>query len=425
MNTIKDNIHSQFQNIKDLAKTEFMKKGLPTKKDEDFKYTQLSPFSINDLFLGKTIHPIIEKEITEHFTQGLTSYKLVFIDGIFDEKFSHYPSEDVIVAPFSKIWESEKLSKVFFSKYNKITKNEDAFVTMNTAMAEEGSFIYIPKNKIEKQAIELLYINTKQEVPTQQFIRNLLFVDDNAEVSIIKKIHSFTEVELVSNSVTEIYIGKNAELKLYKIQNDVKNVSLLDSTFVEQEQDSRAFIHTFSFGGKVTRNTLNFNHKGENINSTLKGISLIGKDQEIGNHTLVEHNFPNCESHELYKGIYTDNAHGIFNGKIIVDRMAQKTNAFQQNNNVLLSDKSYVDTKPQLEIYADDVKCSHSCTVGQLDDEALFYMKSRGIHEKEARALLMFAFTAEVMQSISIPQIKNYVNKIIAEKLEVNLEFEN
>ncbi|MDM1334439.1 SufD family Fe-S cluster assembly protein, partial [Acinetobacter indicus] len=171
---------------------------------------------------------------------------------------------------------------------------------------------------------------------------------------------------------------------------DKENANLVDNTYVTQKQESRVSVHTFSFGGKLTRNNLNFYQDGERIDSTLKGITLISDKQHVDHYTLVSHNQPNCESHQNYKGIYDGNSTGVFNGKIYVDKIAQKTDGFQQNNNILLSEKATIYAKPQLEIFADDVKCSHGCTIGQLNEDAMFYMRQRGIPKKEAKALLMY-----------------------------------
>src|SRR5690606_5832145 len=183
-------------------------------------------------------------------------------------------------------------------------------------------------------------------------------------------------------------------------------------------------VHTFSFGGNITRNNLNFYHDGERIDSTLKGITIIGEKQHVDHHTLVHHATPNCESHQNYKGIYADRSTGVFNGKIYVEKEAQKTDAFQQNNNILIGDKSTINAKPQLEIFADDVKCSHGCTVGQLDENAMFYMQARGIPQKEAKALLMYAFSNDVIESIKIPELKSSITKIIPTKLGVKAGFD-
>jgi Fe-S cluster assembly protein SufD len=196
---------------------------------------------------------------------------------------------------------------------------------------------------------------------------------------------------------------------------------LIDNTYISQDRNSNVKVHTFSLGGKLIRNNLNFHQKGEHCDSTLKGITILEDKQHVDHFTLVDHSQPNCESHQDYKGVFAGESKGVFNGKIFVDRLAQKTNAFQQNNNILLDDKATVNTKPQLEIFADDVKCSHGCTVGQLDNDALFYLRSRGIPEKEAKALMTYAFANNVLESVKIPILKKRINLLIAKKLGVNL----
>ena len=204
----------------------------------------------------------------------------------------------------------------------------------------------------------------------------------------------------------------------------MQTANLVDNTYIAQKHESRVAVHTFSFGGNMTRNNLNFYHQGERIDSTLKGITIIGDNQHVDHYTLVHHAQPNCESHQNYKCILDDKATGVFNGKIFVEKEAQKTDAFQQNNNILISEKATINAKPQLEIFADDVKCSHGCTIGQLDESAMFYMQQRGIPKKEAKALLMYAFTNEVTSSIQIPELKAKIGRIIADKLGVNMGFD-
>ena len=253
--------------------------------------------------------------------------------------------------------------------------------------------------------------------------RNLIVVDKNAHVQIIERHQSLTSNAALTNVVTEIFADRHSTVDFYKIQNDHIDASLVDNTFVEQKSNSIVSVHTFSFGGNITRNNLNFFQKGEHIDSILKGITIIEGKQHVDHHTLVHHIEPNCESHQDYKGIYDERSTGVFNGKVIVEKEAQKTNAYQKNNNILMNNKSTINAKPQLEIFADDVKCSHGCTIGQLDEQALFYMQQRGIPKKEAKALLMYAFANTVLESVKIPEVKERITKLIATKLNVNIGF--
>jgi Fe-S cluster assembly protein SufD len=295
---------------------------------------------------------------------------------------------------------------------------------LNTAFANEGAYIYIPKNVEVDKPIQIINFATGTESASLLQPRNLVVVGENSHVQIIERHQSLSGEPVLSNSVTEIFAEKRANVDYYKIQNDHSEASIVDNTFVAQERDTVCSVHTFSFGGKIVRNNLNFFQNGEHVDSILKGITILENKQHVDHHTLVHHIAPNCESHQDYKGIYNDRSTGVFNGKVIVDKEAQKTNAYQQNNNVLVSDKATVNAKPQLEIFADDVKCSHGCTIGQLDEQAMFYMQQRGIPSKEAKALLMYAFSNTVLESVRIPELKNRINKLISQKLNVNLGFD-
>jgi Fe-S cluster assembly protein SufD len=317
-----------------------------------------------------------------------------------------------------------KYRKFIDSYFNKIANIKDSLTALNTSYTKEGAYIYVPKSVVAEKPIELIHFSTGNEKPLWLQPRNLIVVDKNAQVQILERHQSLKPHEVVTNSVTEIFTHQDAFLDYYKIQNDFSTASLIDNTYISQQKNSNVSMHTFSLGGKLTRNNLNFYLKGNNANATLKGVTILDKKQHVDHYTLVDHIKPNCESHQDYKGVFSEGAVGVFNGKIRVDKIAQKTNAFQQNNNVLLDDKATVNTKPQLEIFADDVKCSHGCTVGQLDEEALFYLQSRGIPKKEAKALMTYAFANNVLESVELPVLKKRINILIAKKLGVNLGFE-
>ena len=280
-----------------------------------------------------------------------------------------------------------------------------------------------PDGVCPEDPVQIMHFSTGNQKSIWLQPRNLIIADKNAKVEIIERHQSLKDHAVVTNSLTEIYAEKNSFVDYYKIQNDLNSSTLIDNTFISQERDSNVSVHTFSFGGKLTRNNLNFYHNGENIQSTLKGITILESNQHVDHNTLVNHAQPNCESHQDYKGIFSERSVGVFNGKIMVDKIAQKTNAFQQNNNILIDNKAKVNTKPQLEIFADDVKCSHGCTIGQLNKEALFYLRSRGIPEKEAKALLTYAFANNILESVKTPNLKRRINSLIANKLGVNLGF--
>jgi Fe-S cluster assembly protein SufD len=402
----------------------FEEKGFPTKKEEAWKYTSLnSVLKHNYNLFPKQENAIEYNDVKKYFIHDIDTYKIVFIDGKYSSHLSQTTHDGLDVCLMSAALSKPKYHLIIGNYFNKIA-TKDSLASLNTAFSSEGAYIHIPKNKLVDKPIQIIHFSTGSEAAVMLQPRNLIVVDENSHVQIIERHQNLTDNPVLTNSVTEIFANKRAIVDYYKIQNDNENASLIDNTFIKQKRESVASVHTFAFGGKLIRNNLNFYQNGERIDSILKGVTIIGKKQHVDHNTLVHHIEPNCESHQDYKGVFGESSTGVFNGKIVVEKEAQKTNAFQSNNNILISDKATINTKPQLEIFADDVKCSHGCTIGQLDDSAMFYMRSRGIPEKEARALLMYAFSNNVLSSVKIPEIKQRITQIIADKLGVNLGFD-
>ncbi|WHT40775.1 MULTISPECIES: Fe-S cluster assembly protein SufD [Myroides] len=417
--------HDTLHSIRLEGLKTFEDKGFPTKKEEAWKYTSLNSILKQDFCVVPKKEVAVDyKDVKQYFLSDSDTYKLVFINGVFSSHLSSTTHDGLDVCLMSSALTKPKYKMLIDTYYNTITDKEDSLTALNAAYAVEGAFINIPKSKVVSKPIEIVYLSTAGEQALLVQPRNLIIVGENAHVQILERHQSLDECSIFTNSVTEIFGHKRAIVDFYKLQNDLDTGTLIDNTFIKQKQESRVSVHTFSFGGKLTRNNLNFYQDGERIDSTMKGITLIGGKQHVDHYTLVSHDSPNCESHQNYKGLYDDNSVGVFNGKIYVDKIAQKTDGFQQSNNILLSDKAQVYTKPQLEIFADDVRCSHGCTIGQLDEEAMFYMRQRGIPQKEAKALLMYAFTDEVMESVKIPELKGKVAKVIASKLGVSMGFD-
>ncbi|MFD0834522.1 Fe-S cluster assembly protein SufD [Mariniflexile aquimaris] len=415
---------THIHNVRNEAIKIFEEKGFPTKKEEAWKYTSLNSILKEDYSVFPNQENTVEyNDVKKYFIHDIDTFKVVFIDGKYSSHLSQTTHDGFDVCLMSSALTKPKYRIIVENYFNKAA-TKDSLPSLNTAFSSEGVYIHIPKNKLVQKPIQILYFSTGNESATMLQPRNLIVVDENSHVQIIERHQSLTENTVLTNSVTEVFTNKRAIVDYYKIQNDTLNATLIDNTFIKQKQESVASVHTFAFGGKLVRNNLNFYQTGERIESTLKGITIIGDKQHVDHNTLVHHIEPNCESHQDYKGIFGENSTGVFNGKIIVEKLAQKTNAFQANNNILISDKATINTKPQLEIFADDVKCSHGCTIGQLDESAMFYMRSRGIPEKEAKALLMFAFSNNVLSSVKIPEIKQRITKIIANKLGVNLGFD-
>ena len=415
-------LNTDVHNIRSKSFDYFEKNGFPTKKNEAWKYTSLEKLLKNDyrIFPKKDIS-IELKDVKKYFLYDLDTYKIVFIDGIYSPFLSDTTHDGLDVCLLSAALNKPKYKKVIKKYFNKIVNKNDSLTSLNTSFTKEGAYIFIPKTVISEKPIQIIHFSTGKQGKMLLQPRNLIIVEENAQVQIIERHQSLKSFQILTNSVTEIFSNKGSSVDYYKIQNDYEDCSLIDNTYISQDSNSNVKVHTFSLGGKLIRNNLNFFQNGENIQSTMKGITIIGDRQHVDHYTLVHHSKPNCNSFQEYKGIFSDRSVGVFNGKILVDKIAQKTNAFQQNNNILIDDNATINSKPQLEIFADDVKCSHGCTIGQLDNSALFYLRSRGIPLKEAKALLTYAFANNVLESVQIPELKNRINSLIAKKIGVNL----
>jgi Fe-S cluster assembly protein SufD len=418
--------HNQLLALKDEraeAFSDFKTNLFPTKKDEEYKYTNLAPVLAIDYNLEPTAKHSLNKSQLSDLHLGEESFDyIVFINGVLHAEWSKISFDNAQFLSLAHILESEQHRELLATYYNQIPKTKTAVAQLNAALANFGFFLHIPKNtKIEKP-IHVFYLSQGQDQPSFYSPRNLVIAEQGAQVEIIESHHNFDQTQVFTNAVTEIYTKANAKVDWHKLQNDAENTYLIDSTYVKQDQDSLATVNTFTFGGKLVRNNLDFVQNGSNINSFMNGITIINNEQLVDHHTAVHHDQPHCESYQNYKGVYNGQSHGVFNGKVFVDKIAQKTNAYQQNNNVILSQGAKVDTKPQLEIFADDVKCSHGCTIGQLDSDALFYLRARGISKEKAQALLLYAFCSDATERIEIEALKNKVNQLLTQKLGVEID---
>ncbi len=424
-------INSPIHDIRSKSIKRFEKIGFPDKKDEYWKYTPIKKILNEQLTIFKKKRHLIEfDKVKDFFLSGIESYKIVFVDGMYDPLWSETTHEGSDICILSSVLESEKYSEYISKYYNKLIDRDESFSLLNSSFSKEGAFIHIPKNIDLDKPIEIIHINSGGETSLMLQPRNLIVLEKSSKAQIIESHYSLISknskisTDTLTNTLTEIHVEENANLDYYKIQNDLDTSSIIDNTYINQKKNSVASCHTFSFGGNIVRNNLNFFQNGKNINSILKGVTILGSNQHTDHHTLVHHLSPNCDSYQEYKGIYNDKSTGVFNGKVVVDRIAQKINAFQQNNNLLMGDNSSVNAKPQLEIFADDVKCSHGCTIGQLDKSALFYLKTRGITENDAKGLLTYAFANNVLENVKMQVLKLKIKKIIAKKIGVNLGFE-
>lgn len=411
--------------IRKNAIEQFEAVGFPTKSIEEWRYTSLKEVLKKDYKVINSVQNELDTKLVKPFLlKGTETFKLVFLNGVFQPQISETSHEGMDICILSSAIQNTKY-KLFFEHYfNTIASKTDGLTSLNTAFVQEGAFIHIPKGVVVNKPIEILYLTTGNDFDIMIQPRNLVIVDENAYVQIVEKHQSLTSLNTLTNAVTEIFANKRAIVEWYKVQNDTFNASMVDSTYIRQDKESVVSTFTFSLGGDLVRNNLHFYHEGEHITSNLNGVTLLSGTQHVDHQTNIYHQQPNCESHELYKGIFDAQSTGVFNGKVLVSKEAQKTDAYQQNDNILLTDEASVNTKPQLEIFADDVKCSHGCTIGQLDKNALFYMQQRGIPKQEAQALLLYAFMDQVINRIKIPTLKTWITKQVSEKLGVTLDIE-
>ena len=390
----------------------FKKLGFPTRRNEEWKYTNITPFLQEQYSLDGSLKGDYAPLITKAEVPSLDAYQLILVNGQLQDKgqLAQLPSF-IKVLPIAEAAEDQEFAN-HFSKGTDI--DNFPFAALNTALFKTGLFIEIAPNAILEKSLHLVQIFSAEN---NSFIqpRNLIVVHRSAQLSIIESVVSESSAsKIFVNSFAEVFVDENAICDHYVLQTAEAGVRLVTGTEISQKRHSVYSNYTFSLpGAELIRNNLHLALDESETESHLYGLYLGAGNQLIDNHSLVNHKMPHCNSNEIYKGVLTENSTGVFNGKIFVQQDAQKTNAFQQNNNLLLSDKASINSKPQLEIFADDVKCSHGSTVGQLSKEAMFYLQSRGIGEQKAKALLVNAFAFDVTEKIKIPALEEHVNHLI------------
>jgi len=397
----------------------FESSNFPTQKNEEWKYTDVSPITKQNFVpaVNSTELNFSTEEIAKYFFTGFDSYLLVFVNGIYNEKLSRIGevSNGVRIGSLKKmVKEDQQLIEKYLGNLAVI---ENSFNSLNTAYSVDGLFVHLPENKIVEKPIQVLFINSSEKEAVLSSPRNLIIAEKNSQVRIITHYKGVSDQAYLSNNVTEVFADDESNVSIYKIQNELDDAYHIDKVQAKQGKKSVFSHYNITFGGAIVRNDINTVHDGENIETHYYGLYMINGKQHVDNHTFVDHAMPNCMSNELYKGILDENSHGVFNGKIIVRQDAQKTNAYQQNKTILLSKTATIDTKPQLEIFADDVKCSHGATVGHLDEVSEFYIRSRGVPQELAKSMLIRAFANDVIESINIDPLKEQINHMIFEHL--------
>ncbi len=397
----------------------FRSLGLPANKAEEYKDTPIARLLEKNFKLDAPARPG-KVDLPPLLIPNLDADVIVFINGFFSKEHSRIDESAGISVLSLKQGLDENNPLVLKHLYAYADFKSDPLVAWNTAGWSDGIFVHIEKNHPASKPIIIHHIHDANSEEVVTVTRNLLVSDPGSKFTLIEKFDSTGKSNHFSNHVTEALVSENAEVNYYSIQNDTGNRYQYNLTQFYQANHSRVNSFSFSLSGKLIRNNLQLALDGEGIESHMFGLYLLNKDTLADNHTVVDHKKANSFSNELYKGIMDDNSKGVFNGKIYVRPNAQKTNAFQANRNILLTDKATVNTKPQLEIWADDVKCSHGCTTGQLDEEAVFYLQTRGISKETARAMMLYAFAGEILDNVSHPELKTYLDQLVSERLHKN-----
>ncbi len=398
--------------------------GIPTKKNEAYKYTNLDLFFNHDYsnYFMPVRSDFAKAEEFKCDVRDLDTHGFVLLNGFYptlNDKLRQLPT-GVWIGSLNEA--AKKFKDLIRKHYGKYAKSDtDGLVHLNTAMASDGVFVYVPKGVILSKPIQVVDL-VHSDVDMFNQHRNLIIVEENAEIAIIICDHTMTPQKFLTNAVTEIYVGENSHFDIIRVQNEHNNACKITHTFIHQEKYSTASSNNITLHGGLIRNNTYHHLAGEGAQSLSYGLYLTDKWQHVDNFVNVEHAAPNCTSNQLFKGVLDDMSTGAFNGRILVNPEAQGTVAYQRNNNILMTDDAKMDTRPQLEIHADDVKCSHGATVGQIDENALFYLQSRGIDKREARLMLMFGFAHEVIQNIKIEPLRERMDNLVMQRLKGELQ---
>ncbi len=393
--------------------------GLPNNKSEEYKYTNIAKafskaFEYNSVPYNEEV---LNNEIKKVVFREENANTLVFVNGLFSTKYSKIVEEDKI-----KIMDLESAYRKFPEEIESYINSikpakKDGFATLNTSFAKNGVYIKIESGEVLEEPVILYFIKDTTHGKVVTMPRNLFIVGNNSQIKITELFHTIGENDSYTNTMTELIIGEHAVVDYYKIEPDRTSAYHIGNTYIKQADKSVLNAVTITLGGTMIRNNLLVMLDGENCECNLYGLSILKDNQHVDNNTTVDHLKPNSYSNELYKNILDNESTGVFNGKIFVRQYAQKTNAFQSNRNILLSDNASINTKPQLEIWADDVKCSHGATTGQIDQEQLFYLRSRGLNKESARAMLLYAFAQDVLDKIKVKSIRETLDEVIAQRL--------
>jgi len=393
----------------------FAELGFPTTRDEDWRFTSVAPIANTAFRPPDAGRADLAPRALEPFTfEGLACSRLVFVDGRYAPDLSSLrplPAGVRVLSLAEALTAHRDLLEPHLARYAGF--HDDAFTALNTAFMEEGAFVHIPRGTVLAEPIHLLYVSTARASGTITHPRNLVVAGDDSQAMVVEEYVALTDDVYFSNAVTEVVVGQNGVLGHYFIERESPQAFNVSTLRIQQGRSSSVESHTVLVGGALVRNNVHPVLAGEGGDCLINGLFMATGRQHMDNYMKVEHAGPHCDSRQFYQGILDGHSRGVFHGRIVVHKDAQKTDAKQTNRNLLLSEDAQVDTKPQLEIYADDVKCTHGATIGQVDDEAVFYLRSRGIPEDAARALLLFAFAGQSLERMKVEPIRRHLEALV------------
>ncbi|MEI7807933.1 MAG: Fe-S cluster assembly protein SufD [Verrucomicrobiota bacterium] len=401
----------------------FAEQGFPTLRDEDWRFTNISPIAKLDFQLASqaVVNGAEIAALDKSVFAALNGHRLVFVNGFFSAKLSSIKPVAGgvrIESLASALAQDSALIVKHLGKFAHIAGN--SFAALNQALFTDGAFIFVPQGVAVAEPVQLIYISSAKQDGDTILPRNLVIAEANSKLTVVESYISTVNVAYFTNAVMEIVAGDNAAVEHVKVQDEAAAAFHIATIAGEFNRASNVSVHSFALGAKISRNNIRTKLAGEGLECILNGLYLTKDEQIADHHMLVEHAQPHCASHEYFNGILDDKSKGVFHGRILVQQIAQKTDAKQTNKNLLLSDDATADTKPQLEIYADDVKCTHGATIGQLNDESIFYLRSRGMSMDAAKQMLIHAFAGEIIERIKCEPAREVIDKLVWDRLEAN-----
>ena len=392
----------------------FCEVGFPTTHDEDWRFTNVSAIAQTAFRLARNGRARLSRQELEPYRVAGVASQLVFVNGRFARELSllnNLPAGVKVSGLAGEIASNPGAIELHLGRYLDIRR--DAFCALNTAFVEDGAYVHIPRGTLVEEPIYLLFVSTGDDAPSMSHPRNLIVAEEDSQATFVEDYVSLDGGAVFCNTVTELVAGDHTVLSHYMIEREHKQAFNISTLRIQQGRSTNVVSHSVLLGGALVRNNVHPVLAGEGGECLINGLFIGNGGQHLDNYMLVEHASPRCGSRQFYNGILDGHAHGVFHGRIIVHKDAQKTDAKQTNRNLLLSDDAQIDTKPQLEIYADDVKCTHGATIGQIEGDALFYLRSRGIDEVSARKLLLFAFASECLDRMKQGPVRKHVEGLI------------